>query len=59
MINVISSISIGFVYLFYVFLKVQSNMYMLYFALSIQIFTQFVSIEWMNEAFRELRIYTF
>lgn len=51
MINVISSISIGFVYLFYVFFKVQSNMYMLYFALSIQIFTQFVSIEWMNEAF--------
>ncbi len=26
-------------------------MYMLYIALSIQIFTQFVSIEWMNEAF--------
>ncbi|MBF1054417.1 MAG: oligosaccharide flippase family protein, partial [Parvimonas sp.] len=50
-INVISSLSIGILYIGYMLLNVNSNMYMLYLALSIQIFTQFVTIEWMNEAF--------
>lgn len=50
-INLISSLGIGILYIGYMFLNVNSNMYMLYIALSIQIFTQFVSIEWMNEAF--------
>jgi len=50
-INVISSLGIGILYIGYMLLNVNSNMYMLYLALSIQIFTQFVTIEWMNEAF--------
>ena len=50
-INVISSLSIGILYIIYMLVNVNSNMYMLYIALSIQIFTQFVTIEWMNEAF--------
>lgn len=50
-ISLLSSVSVGIMYLIYTFLEVSSNMYMLYFSLGIQIFTQFVYIEWMNEAF--------
>lgn len=50
-IGIISSISVGLMYMVYMFLKVSSNMYMLYMALGMQIFTQFFYIEWMNEAF--------
>lgn len=50
-ISLLSSVSAGIMYLIYMFFYVSSNMYILYFSLSIQIFTQFVYIEWMNEAF--------
>lgn len=50
-ISLLSSISVGIFYIFYIIFNVSSNMYYLYLSLGIQIFTQFVYIEWMNEAF--------